>query len=284
MNQEQLAATSAVYLMSKTAKIDNLKLSEYIEKLQRRGAIAFSKEDALRNLGCSELAFMRSAQRLQKKGILLRPVSGFYVIIEVEYRDVGGPPPSHYLPKLMNYLGLPYYIGLLSAAGFHGATHQAVMETQVMTSKPLPTLEYGGTRIRFITNKFTEKLPKQSLRTPHGDVLISTPEATLFDLLRYDRKAAGLSHIATVILEMAENIDGKKLAPIAGIYNDVPLTQRVGYMLDTFGNRKASMFLHKWLKNKEVSLIKLRPSAGAEREINAKWSLNINTEIEPDDV
>lgn len=265
-------------------KTDNIKLSEYIEKLQRRGAITFTKEDALKSLGCSEVAFMRSSQRLQKKGLLLRPVTGFYVIIEVEYRDVGGPPPSHYLPKLMVYLGLPYYMGLLSAAGFHGATHQAVMETQVMTSKPLPTLELGGTRIRFITNKFTEKIPKQSLKTPHGDVLISTPEATLFDLLRYDRKAAGLSHIATVILEMAENIDGKKLPSIAEIYSDVPLTQRVGYMLDTFGNRKASTFLHKWLKDKELSLVRLRPSASAKRETNTKWSLNINTQIEPDDV
>ena len=265
-------------------KTDHIRLSEYLESLLRRGAITFSKESAIKALGCSEIAFMRASQRLQKKGLLLRPVTGFYVIIEVEYRDAGGPPPSHYLPKLMNHLRLPYYMGLLSAASFHGSTHQSVMETQVITSRSLPVIEYGRNRIRFIKNKFAEKIPKQPLKTPHGEVLISTPEATLFDLLRYDQKAAGLSHIATVILEMAENINGRKLPAIADIYNDVPLTQRVGYMLDTFGDRKASGALHKWLKDKEVSLVKLRPNVKENRATNSKWSLNINTKIEPDEV
>lgn len=270
--------------MKKQVKTDNIRLSEYIEKLLRRGAITFSKEEALRTLDCSEIAFMRSAQRLQKKGLLLRLVSGFYVIIEVEYRDAGGPPPIHYLPKLMNYLGLPYYLGLLSAAAFHGATHQAVLETQVMTSKPLRLVKYGKSRLRFITNKFTEKIPKVPLQTPHGEVLVSTPEATLFDLLRYDRRAAGLSHIATVTLEMTENIKGNKLPAIAEIYNDTPLAQRVGYILETFSNRKASASLHKWLKEREVSLIKLRPGVDSKQEINSKWSLDINAHIEPDEV
>lgn len=270
--------------MDKTTKTDHMRLSEYLENLLRRGAITFTKESAIKALRCSEVAFMRASQRLQKKGLLLRPVSGFYVIIEVEYRNAGGPPPSHYLPKLMNYLGLPYYMGLLSAAAFHGATHQAVMETQVVTSRPLPIVEYGRNRIRFITNKFTEQIPKQPLKTPHGEVLISTPEATLFDLLRYDQKSAGLSHIATVILEMAASIHGRKLPAIAEIYNEVPLTQRVGYMLDRFGDRKDAAYLHKWLKDKEVSVVKLRPNVKDKRETNTKWSLNINAVIEPDDV
>lgn len=263
---------------------NHIRLSEYLESLLRKGAITFTKESAIKVLGCSEIAFMRASQRLQKKGLLLRPATGFYVIIEVEYRDAGGPPPSHYLPKLMSHLRVPYYVGLLSAASFHGATHQAVMETQVITSRSLLMIEYGRNRIRFIKNKFAEKIPKQPLKTPHGDVLISSPEATLFDLLRYDQKAAGLSHIATVILEMTKTINGKKLPAIADIYNDVPLAQRAGYMLDRFADRKASTHLYKWLKDKEVSLVRLRPNMKEKHDTNTKWSLNINTIIEPDEV
>jgi predicted transcriptional regulator of viral defense system len=270
--------------MSKKRKNESIKLSEYIENHLRRGSITFSKEEALKALGCSEIAFMRSSQRLQKKGLLLRPVSGFYVIIEVEYRNAGGPPPMHFVSKLMKYLDLPYYVGLLSAAQFHGASHQAVFETQVMTSKPLPVITYGKSRLRFITNKFTEKIPKMPLRTPHGDALVSTPEATLFDLIRYEKKAAGLSHVATVILELNERIDGKKLPEIAEIYRDVPLCQRVGYMLETFGGRKLIAPLHKWLMNREINTIKLYPSANFRAGINSKWSININAKIEPDDV
>ncbi|HRK07173.1 MAG TPA: type IV toxin-antitoxin system AbiEi family antitoxin [Pseudobdellovibrionaceae bacterium] len=265
-------------------KTNHLRLSQFIESQLRRGAITFTKESALKALGCSEIAFMRASQRLQKKGLLLRPVTGFYVIIEVEYRDAGGPPPSHYLQKLMSHLRLPYYIGLLSAASFHGATHQSVMETQVVTTRSLPIIEYGRSRIRFIKNKFAEKIPKQPLKTPHGDVMLSSPEATLFDLLRYNQKAAGLSHIATVILEMANTISANKLPAIAEIYNDVPLAQRVGYMLDRFGDRKTSINLYKWLKGRDVGFVKLRPSMKEKRETNTKWSLNINTSIEPDEV
>ena len=38
----------------------------------------------------------------------------------------------------MRHEGEAYYVGLLKAAELHGATHQAVMEFQVVTGKRLP--------------------------------------------------------------------------------------------------------------------------------------------------
>lgn len=268
--------------MKKRSPIKNVKLSDYIESLLRKGAICFTKAEALKVLNTSEVAFMRAAQRHQKKGILLRPVTGFYVIIEVEHRDAGGPPGIHFINKLMKYLKLPYYVGMLSAARFHGATHQAVMETQVLTLRPLPMIKYGRHQIRFITNKFTEKIPKQTLETPHGSILISTPEATLFDLVRYHKKAVGFSHIATIILEMKDKIKGKSLLTIAEIYHEIPIVQRVGFLLDTYGNKKSTTALLNWLTDKEVPLVKLNPMSSIKGNQNIKWSVNINTKIEPD--
>lgn len=270
--------------MKKFDKNGHLKLSDYLEKLLRKGSIAFTKKEAIKSLGASEIAFMRSSQRLQKKGLLIRPVAGFYVIVEVEYRDAGGPPAIHFIQKLMSYLELPYYVGILSAAKYHGATHQAVFETQVLTSKPLPAIKYGKHRIRFITNKFTEKVPTKNLQTPHGEILISTPESTLFDLVRYQKKSAGLSHIATVISEMKEKINSKKLSIIAEIYDDTPLAQRVGYLLEEFGERKSTAQLQKWLQSKNHNFIKLEPSLKPSTVQNSKWSININSTIEPDEV
>jgi predicted transcriptional regulator of viral defense system len=262
---------------------DGIKLSEYLEKLLRTGAITFTKREVLKSLGYSENAFMRAAQRLQKKGLLLRPVPGFYVIIEVEHRDACGPPPVHFISKLMKHLKMPYYLGLLSAAAYHGATHQAVFETQVLTTRPLPIIKYGNHRLRFITNKFTEKMPTEPLKTSHGDVLISTPEATLVDLVRYESKAAGLSHVATVILEMKEKINSKKLTTLANIYNDTPLIQRVGYLLETVGG-KSSESLKKWLSRREMHFVKLEPSLKSGGKKNNKWFIDINFSIEPDDI
>jgi hypothetical protein len=124
--------------MNKINKKDFIRLSDYIEQKLKLGSITFLKSDAINDLKTTETAFMRASQRLLKKGVLVRPVSGFYVIVEIEYRDAGGPPPIHFIDKLMKYLNLPYYIGLLTAAKFHGATHQSVFETQVFTIKPHP--------------------------------------------------------------------------------------------------------------------------------------------------
>lgn len=44
----------------------------------------------------------------------------------------------------------PYYLGLLKAAELHGATHQAVMEFEVITDKRLPKIRAG----RSITSFF----------------------------------------------------------------------------------------------------------------------------------
>ena len=259
------------------------KLAEYIEDHLRRGSITFKKEDAIKALVCTEKAFMRAAQRLKKKGFLIRPIAGFYVIVQAEFRDAGGPPPIHFLPRLMKYLGLPYYVGLLSAAKYHGATHQAVFETQVMTSKALRPIKYGKQRLHFITNKYTDKIPKQPLKTPHGDVQVSSPEVTAFDLLRYSKLAAGLSHIATVILEMKDKIDTRKFTVIADIYNDPPLAQRLGYLLEKIGGHSATP-LQIWLKKRSINIVPLEPSAKQSKKINSKWSINLNVKVEPDEV
>lgn len=269
--------------MDKSNKKDSIRLSEFLEQKLRLGSITFTKAEAIDSLGCSELAFMRASQRLQNKGQLLRPVSGFYMIIEIEYRNEGGPPPIHFIAKLMKYLELPYYVGLLTAAKYHGATHQAVFETQVFTTKPLPPIKYGKNRIKFITNKFTAKIPKQPLQTPHGEILISTPEATLVDLVRYKQKAVGLSHVATVIQEMKEKVNPKLLPPLAEIHNDTPLFQRVGFMFESFGKNPLTP-LHQWLSRRDVHIVKLEPSKGLSHKKNVKWSINVNTQIEADEI
>jgi hypothetical protein len=53
----------------------------------------------------------------------------------------------------MRQEGHPYYVGLLKAAELHGATHQAVMEFQVVTDKRLPKIRAGRSAIGFYYRK-----------------------------------------------------------------------------------------------------------------------------------
>jgi hypothetical protein len=82
--------------------------------------------------------------------------------------------------------------------------------------------------------KRLSEVPVQSLNTPRGILLVSTPEATAVDLVGYQHQAGGLDQVATVLSELAEKIHPEKLAAAAATAA-VPWAQRLGYLLERVG-------------------------------------------------
>ena len=134
----------------------------------------------------------------------------------------------------MEGLGRPYYAGLLSAAQYHGAAHHRPQEFQVLLAKARRPIRCGRVRVAFIVRKRLEDVPVQSFNTLRGTVRVSTPEATAVDLVGYQHHAGGLDQVATVLSELAEQIDPENLAATA---QTAPITwaQRLGYLLDQVG-------------------------------------------------
>ena len=52
----------------------------------------------------------------------------------------------------------------------------------------------------------------QLKKTMSGMMQIATPEMTAFDLVRYMDAAGQVNHVATVLCELVEQLDAKKLA------------------------------------------------------------------------
>jgi hypothetical protein len=107
---------------------------------------------------------------------------GFYVIIPPEYRKLECLPASQFIPQLMDYLGEDYYVGLLSAAQLHGAAHQQPQVFQVFVKTNRPQIKCGAVRVMFAAKHNVMHIPKEKINTPRGYLLISTKEATAFDL------------------------------------------------------------------------------------------------------
>ncbi|TIU17775.1 MAG: hypothetical protein E5W49_19220, partial [Mesorhizobium sp.] len=124
-------------------------LSTYLASLLSAGRVVFSIEEAEQALGVSRGAFLDAAERLQRRKHLLKPRQGFYVIVPPQFASWGAPPPSWYIDALMRHENQPYYVGLLKAAEMHGATHQAVMEFQVVATKRIPKIRAGRNLIAF---------------------------------------------------------------------------------------------------------------------------------------
>ena len=211
-------------------------LFKYVDGLRASGRIAFTAAEAEQALGVRHRAFLDSAQRLQRQRILARPRQGFYVIVPPRYTHWGAPPPACYIDALMRDAGQPYYVGFLKAGEHYGATHQAVMEFQVVTQKRHPEIYAGRSRIAFYYCKDLEPLRPGIVarRTETGTMQVSSPELTALDILRYPQASGGLDNVATVLRDMGERLDRARLALLSRAMPK-PVVQRAGHLLERTG-------------------------------------------------
>lgn len=212
-------------------------LSSYLTGLLAAGRVTFLDHDASQALGISRGAFLDAAERLQRRSHLLRPRRGFYVVVPPQYLSWGAPPPSWYIDDLMRHEGRPYYVGLLKAAELHGATHQAVMQFQVVTDKRLPEIRAGRSIISFHFRRDMAAIESgvEDRKTDTGHMKISSIELTVLDLLRYPRASAGLDNVVTVLSDLGAKLDSQKLATLSASF-ERSVVQRLGHLLDRLGH------------------------------------------------
>jgi hypothetical protein len=219
--------------------------------------------------------------RLQQQTRLVMPRRGFFVIVPLEYRSAGAPPPAWYIDALMRFHGRPYYVGLLSAAALHGAAHQQAQEFQVITDRALRPAIAGRTQIRFFYKRSQAQTPRISLKVETGTMLVSSPEATVFDLVRYSLASGGLGNIVTVLAELAEKIDPTLLLKAAEAEAELAAVQRGGLLLELAGAGEKVDELASWIADRKPRTIRLRADRadkGAPK--SQRWRLLLNEHIE----
>ncbi len=205
------------------------------------GRTVFTAEEAERALGVGRGAFLDAAERLQRRRALLKPRRGFYVVVPPQYASWGGPPPAWYIDALMRHEGQAYYVGLLKAAELHGATHQAVMEFQVMSAKRLPRIRAGRNLIVFYYRKNLETVTAatEDRKTDTGTMKISSAALTARDLLRYPQASGGIDSVSAVLSDLAGKIDPPALAALSASV-ERSVVQRLGYLLEHLGEDAAA--------------------------------------------
>lgn len=256
--------------------------SKYIDYLQTNGRLVFTTEDVADALGNGGAAVSAQLRRLKNKGLIATPFRGFHVIIPPMYRRLGCLPPDHFIHQLMEHLGEPYYVSLLSAATFHGAAHQAPMSFQVMTNRSRRSLECGGVKVDFVRRKDMVSTSVVQRPTPTGLLRIASPAATALELVGYSQHCGYLNNVATVLSELSESIDEEALktearrAPVAWV-------QRLGYLLVLLEQHELAAQLELVLAEKRVFTVPLVPWLARDSEPkDPRWNLLINTEVEPD--
>jgi predicted transcriptional regulator of viral defense system len=264
----------------------NMTFNNYIRSVVKYGKCSFTIEQAQKALGKTRKAVLSSIEHLLAKGELASPARGFYVIVPPEYQILGCIPAEHFIPYLMDYWNCRYYVSLLTAARYHGASHQAVQTLQVMVEKHKLPLTCGKVRVQFIVNKQLTNTPTQTVTTSKSKLTISTPESTAMDILNYQRQSGGLNHIVTVLAELHEAMDPKRLLILAENSTTLAWQQRLGYLLEIVkANELAEVLKIHLAKQKRIDYIPLMSGlkiSSKEVPRNAVWKIIENTTVESD--
>lgn len=223
--------------------------------------------------------------RWRRAGHLFSPTRGAYVPIPPEFRTWGVVPAINFVDQMMRHLGHPYYVGLLSAAELHGFAHQRPQVFQIVTPARLRDRALGRVRLNFITVADISARPTVTRDTPTGTLRISTPEATLLDLVSMPRRGAGLSNVATIAGEMLEE-DALDLSALAVVAEQYPaaVVQRTGFLLEHVADIvdvDVSLDALHAVAERRATRVRLRPS-GPAGPLDERWNVVVNSEIEPD--
>ncbi|WP_419739546.1 type IV toxin-antitoxin system AbiEi family antitoxin [Ruegeria sp.] len=252
----------------------------YIDELAARGRYHFTPEAAREALGGTKTAVMLALNRLARQGLVAHPAHGFYVIVPPEYRRLGCLPADQFIPALMEQLGIDYYVGLLSAAQYHGAAHHRPQEFQVVIGTKRRGIACGAVRVVFIVRKHLADVKTRPFNTPRGTVRVSTVETTVIDLIGYPHHAGGLEQAATVIAELAEQIDPERLVAAARTA-PIPWAQRLGYLLDMAGKAEKAELLRRYVHEAARDITPLIPAMPREAAVrDAGWKLDVNADVE----
>jgi hypothetical protein len=279
--------------------LQNVTISVTIVDMERPGQVAVRAPDAAdwalsRGLGSLTGAELADAlgvpegqvrQRLQapsRRGEWVMPVRGLWVPVPPEFRTWGAPPGIELVDAMMRHLGAGYYVGWLTAAGMHGAAHQAPQVFQVAVSREVRDRTVGRTRFVF-AQRDVAAIPTIGHPTRSGVARVSSVAATAFDVADDVRLAGGIDNVATVILELAE-LDTFAIADVVTLAPRFPAAagRRLGWVLARFAERDDLGPLHAAVRDASRAPSRLDPSQPAAGPVDVEWMLYLNRDVEPD--
>ncbi len=253
-------------------------IEDYTEHLRSVGRWSFTWEELKNNFSQKEKALKQSLFRLKAKGKIVTIRSGFYIIIPVEYARLKMIPADLFIDDLMNALGKKYYVALFTAAGFHGASHQAVMDYYVMTDQPaVRQIKNQNVSIHFFVKKHWPGQCIIKRKTDAGYINVSSPELTLLDLLEYGNFS--INKIATILDELRDELNVNKLKKLLS-ETQTSTIQRLGFLMDKVLTQSTfSMVLYDELRKRNIYPVPLAKGAPKKGSVHSLWKVIGNTQI-----
>ena len=199
-------------------------------------------------------------------------------MVSPEYYSRGSPPVDWWLDDYFQWLGHPYYVALLSAAGALGSNPQSIQATQVMTDTPRRPLRIGRLNVVFFVKRGIRSTPTQQLPNAYAQTRLSTPAATVFDLIRYASRIGGLGRAVETLRPLLPLVEPGELRALLDAEGEISTGQRLGYVLERTGHPRLAGVVEDWLPSKSPT-IPLEPASAARpmRPAAPRWRLIDNS-------
>jgi predicted transcriptional regulator of viral defense system len=258
---------------------------EYIKYLLSIENYSFSLDEIANVTAGSSNSLKFELLRLSEKGEIVNLRKGFYLIITPRYSTAKKLPLQLYCEKLFKHLDRNYYIGLFSAAKFHGASHQQVQRDYFITEKPkLNNISKDTIDIRFFTTTNWSVKNIQQKKSDAGIFKISSPALTIADLIHHQTKLGGINRMLASIEELTEELTESDLSELLSWYPNKSTLQRFGFLLEELGMEdKFQEMIYSELKAKNFYPVLLSPKSKEKPgAVDNKWKVDVNVKLESD--
>ena len=222
----------------------------FLEDRLAEGRVAFAMTELVAETGLSVVAASNQIRRLHGRVRRVTRPQAFFLIVDSKHRTMGAPPLQWWLDEYFRWLGHPYYLALLSAAESHGAAPQAVQVHQVMTDAPRREVAVGRIQVRFFVKRGIEQTPLRQPAGAYAPVRVSTPEATVLDLVGYASRIGGIEQAYDTLIPLLPLIRIGELRRALDAEQSTTSAQRLGYLLERSGADRLADVVQEWLPAK----------------------------------
>ncbi len=245
--------------------------------LLSEGVVSITAPALAERAGASIASAHLAIHNAKRYGKIFTPVRGLYVLVPPEYRAWGVVPADWFIDDMMRHLGRRYYVGFLSAANMHGASHQAAQVFQVVTDRAVANREVHQLRLEFHVASDIETRADQERIGPTGRLRVATPETCVLDLSERPDVGGGVN----VLLEV-----------LGGLTVDPDLLAAAARTRAKAGVRRCGWFLERTHPHLDLSGLReiAKPGTGAATRLVAKgprrgthdqrWGILINADAE----
>jgi len=251
------------------------KEARILTDLSYRNRTIFTLEDARRLVGDPKNVL----DWLVRKKWILKIRKGVYAIAPLEAGEKGADRYTVHSFVIGSLLTKPYYIGYWSALNHYGFTEQTPPCVYVATPKPRNSRKILDVEFKFVTIASRKMFGITTATIENRPVNISTPAKTFVDCLDHPEHAGGIDEVAKALYFSAAELKLKTLAKTAIKIGNGAAVKRLGYVSEILGLDECLSVLENAEIKKGYSL--LDPLSPKKGQIKERWSLVVNTTIDP---